>query len=237
MMPLYVQSFIRYWKDSKSRDLPYHSFSKMQLIYLVTRTWKIFWSTLLLELVLKNRDSMNLYSYSFWSSLIGENWKQFHWRNPRGVRDLPFARYVEREGRNKKSKNKRQRKEMAFPWRRLSVIVTSAFQGNESRSTEVTVPLIERPAPPGSRPFPNNLVPIPSPLLLSLSSRAHSTPLTIVQSLSLSLSRLVFFFATERRGSKRVWWIIDSPLEDKWMKEMAKNRRYPFPDFGELSWK
>lgn len=57
LMPLYVQSFIRYWKDSKSRDLlPYHSFSKMQLIYLVTRTWKIFWFTLLLEL-LKNRDS------------------------------------------------------------------------------------------------------------------------------------------------------------------------------------
>lgn len=199
LMPLYVQSFIRYWKDSKSRDLPYHSFSKMQLIYLVTRTWKIFWSTLLLELVLKNRDSMNLYSYSFWSSLIGENWKQFHWRNPRGVRDLPFARYVEREGRNKKSKNKRQRKETAFPWRRLSVIVTSAFQGNESRSTEVTVPLIERPAPPGSRPFPNNLVPIPSPLLLSLSSRAHSTPLTIVQSLSLSFSSRILFRNREER--------------------------------------
>ena len=117
---------------------------------------------------------------------------------------LSLVMLVEREGRNKKSKNKRQRKEMAFPWHRLSVIVTSAFQGNESRSTEVTVPLIERPAPSGSRPFPNNLVPIPSPLLLSLSSRAHSTPLTIVQSLSLSFSRLVFFFATERRGSKRV---------------------------------
>lgn len=87
LMPLYVQSFIRYWKDSKSRDLlPYHSFSKMQLIYLVTRTWKIFWSTLLLELVLKNRDSMNLYSYSFWSSLIGENWKQFHEESARSPR-------------------------------------------------------------------------------------------------------------------------------------------------------
>lgn len=110
---------------------------------------------------------------------------------------LSLVTLVEREGRNKKSKNKRQRKETAFPWR--SVIVTSAFQGNESRSTEVTVPLIERPAPSGSRPFPNNLVPIPSPLLLSLSSRAHSTPLTIVQSLSLSFSSRILFRNREER--------------------------------------
>lgn len=199
MMPLYVQSFIRYWKDSKSRDLPYHSFSKMQLIYLVTRTWKIFWSTLLLELVLKNRDSMNLYSYSFWSSLIGENWKQFHEesaRSPRSVfRSLRSSREKgETRSRRTNGNGKRRRFHGV-----VSVIVTSAFQGNESRSTEVTVPLIERPAPPGSRPFPNNLVPIPSPLLLSLSSRAHSTPLTIVQSLSLSFSSRILFRNREER--------------------------------------
>lgn len=115
LMPLYVQSFIRYWKDSKSRDLlPYHSFSKMQLIYLVTRTWKIFWSTLLLELVLKNRDSMNLYSYSFWSSLIGENWKQFHEesaRSPRSVfRSLRSSREKEETRSRRTNGNGKRRR-------------------------------------------------------------------------------------------------------------------------------
>lgn len=198
LMPLYVQSFIRYWKDSKSRDLPYHSFSKMQLIYLVTRSWKIFWSTLLSFL---KTETLWIYIHirfdQVWSERIENN---FTGRiRAESEICLSLVTLVEREGRNKKSKNKRQRKETAFPWRRLSVIVTSAFQGNESRSTEVTVPLIERPAPPGSRPFPNNLVPIPSPLLLSLSSRAHSTPLTIVQSLSLSFSSRILFRNREER--------------------------------------
>lgn len=167
LMPLYVQSFIRYWKDSKSRDLPYHSFSKMQLIYLVIRTWKIFWSTLLLELVLKNRDSMNLYSYSFWSSLIGENWKQFHWRNPRGVRDLPFARYARRERRKKQEVEEQTATErdgvsmafchrnFRFPGERISFHGSNGSTNRETGSSGITaVSKQPRPHPLSSSPFP-----------------------------------------------------------------------------------
>lgn len=154
--------------------------------YLITRYSKILESLLNREKTETLRIYIHIRFNQVWSERIENNFT----RNPRSAfRSLRSSSEKGETGSRRTDGNGKRR-------RRLSVIVTSAFQGNEPRFTEVTVPLIERPAPPGSRPLPNNLVPIPTPL--SLSSRAHpllwrSSNLSLSLPPSLTLSHSVSY--------------------------------------------
>lgn len=180
-----------YIEKTRSDLSPFHSFSKMQIKergggYLITRYSKILESLLNREKTETLRIYIHIRFNQVWSERIENNFT----RNPRSAfRSLRSSSEKGETGSRRTDGNGKRR-------RRLSVIVTSAFQGNEPRFTEVTVPLIERPAPPGSRPLPNNLVPIPTPL--SLSSRAHpllwrSSNLSLSLPPSLTLSHSVSY--------------------------------------------
>lgn len=108
----------------------------------------------------------------------------------------------------------------------LSVIVTSAFHGNEPRFTEATVPLIERPAPPGSRPFPNKTVPLltyrPSSSPFPFVSRPFHLfdhPISLCLSVFLSLSSRILF--RDRENGFDELSIISFPLSG-WRDEEGR---------------
>lgn len=218
-----MYNHLYYWKKVEwSSSLPFVTFHEnKEGIYLVTLFEDIR------ELLKRGKKIQSDLFYS-WSSSLKTETREFIFIfvlikfDRRELKTISRGIRVElrsafrslsssREGRNRKSKNRRQREETAFPRRRLSVIVTSAFQGNEPRFTEVTVPLIERPAPPGSRPLPNNLVPIPSSTPFPFVSQPFHSFDDRPISLSLSLLLVSYPFSQQRKEVRNEW-IIDSPL-------------------------
>lgn len=138
----------------------------MQLIYLVTRTWKIFWSTLLSFL---KTETLWIYIHirfdQVWSERIENNFT----RNPRGVRDLPFARYARRERREKQEVEEQTATErdgvsmasslchrnFRFPGERISFHGSNGSTNRETGSSGITaVSKQPRPHPLSSSPFP-----------------------------------------------------------------------------------